>query len=90
MASTIGCAGLFLALLLTCLMPLLLFDVMQTALQRLHLSPVAAVLLVAGMFIGSLVNIPVHRFTRDAPQPEVMFGPFGQMFQDSGIRQLKH
>lgn len=75
----IGCAGLFLAMLLTCLMPLLMFDVMQKALQRLHLTPVAAVLLVAGMFVGSLVNIPVHRFTRDAPQPESGWGPLGNL-----------
>ena len=87
---TIGCIGLFLALLLTCLMPLILFDVMTAALERLHLSPTAAVLLVLGMFLGSLINLPVHRFTRDAPQPEVTLGPFGHVILGPQVRQLRH
>lgn len=86
----IGCFGLFLALLLTCLMPLILFDVMQTALQRLHLTPLAAGLLVVAMFLGSVVNIPVHRFTRDAPQPEVSWGPLGHILFGPHMQQLKH
>lgn len=87
---TVGCLGLFLALLLTCLMPLLLFDVMRTALERLHLTPWSAALLVVGMFVGSLVNFPVHRFTRDAPQPEQPLGPFGQLFGGPQLQQLRH
>lgn len=86
----LGCFGLFLALLLTCLMPLILFDIMRAALERLHLTPLAAALIVVGMFVGSLVNIPVHRFTRDAPQPEVPLGPFGNVFLGPQIRRLKH
>lgn len=85
----IGCVGIVLALLLTCLMPLLLFDVMQSALQRLHLSPAAAGLLVLGIFLGSLINIPVHRFTRDAPQPEVPLGPFGYYTLGPQMRHLR-
>jgi uncharacterized membrane protein len=85
----IGCVGMLLALLLTCLMPLLVFDVMRTALERLHLSPAAAGLLVLGIFVGSVVNIPVHRFTRDAPQPEVMFGPFGYFTLGPQVRHLR-
>ncbi|MEZ6147986.1 MAG: DUF1614 domain-containing protein [Planctomycetaceae bacterium] len=85
----IGCFGLFLALMLTCLMPLLMFNVMQTALERLHLSPVSATLLVMGMFLGSVVNIPVHRFTRSDPQPEVMLGPFGYVTLGPQVRQLR-
>ena len=87
---TIGCLGLFLALLLTCLMPLLLFDVMRSALERLHLTPVSAGLLVIGMFVGSFVNFPVHRFTREAPQPEVRFGPFGRVLFGPQLQQLRH
>ena len=90
MLPTIGCIGLFLALLLTCLMPFVLFDLMTGALQRLHLPPTAAVLLVLGMFLGSLVNLPVHRFTRDAPQPEVTLGPFGHVILGPQVRQLRH
>jgi uncharacterized membrane protein len=87
---TIGCLGLFLALLLICLMPLILFDVMQTALQRLHLTPLAAGLLVAAIFLGSVVNIPVYRFTRDAPQPEVSWGPLGHILFGPHMQRLKH
>lgn len=85
----IGCAGLFLALLLTCLLPVVMFDVMQTALARLYISPVAAVFLVLGIFLGSVINIPVHRFTRDAPQPEVLLGPFGYFTLGPQVRRLK-
>jgi len=85
----IGCAGLFLALMLTCLMPFIMFDVMQTALVRLHLTPPAAALLVLGIFLGSVVNIPVHRFTRDAPQPDVPLGPFGYYTLGPQMRQLR-
>ncbi|MCA9076801.1 MAG: DUF1614 domain-containing protein [Planctomycetaceae bacterium] len=85
----IGCIGLFLALMLTCLMPLVMFNVMQSALERLHLSPVMATLLVMGIFIGSVVNFPVHRFTRPDPQPEVMLGPFGYVALGPQIRNLR-
>ncbi len=85
----IGCFGLFLALLLTCLMPLVMFDVMRTALVRLHLSPSVAALLVLGIFLGSVINIPVHRFTRDDPQPEVPLGPFGYVTLGPQMRGLK-
>ncbi|MGD9856547.1 MAG: DUF1614 domain-containing protein [Planctomycetaceae bacterium] len=85
----IGCVGLFLALMLTCLMPLVMFDVMTTALERLHLHPAIATLLVLGMFLGSVINIPVHRFTRDDPQPEVTLGPFGYVTLGPQTRRLK-
>lgn len=85
----IGCLGLFLALLLTCLMPFIMFDVMTTALERLHLAPWVAALLVLGIFLGSVVNIPIYRFTRDAPQPEVPLGPFGYFTLGPQMRQLR-
>ncbi len=85
----IGCFGLFLALMLTCLMPFMMFNVMQTALERLHLAPAVAALLVMGIFVGSMVNFPVHRFTRAAPQPEVMLGPFGYVTLGPQVRNLR-
>lgn len=90
MLPAIGCFGLFLALLLTCLMPLILFDVMRAALERLYLTPTAAALLVLGMFLGSLINLPVHRFSRDAPQPEVTLGPFGHLVLGPQVRRLRY
>jgi uncharacterized membrane protein len=70
-------------------MPLVLFDVMQSALSRLHLSSAAAALLVIGIFAGSVVNIPVYRFTRTEPQPEVLLGPFGYFALEPQVRRLR-
>jgi uncharacterized membrane protein len=64
-----GCAGTFLAVLLLCLMPYFLVDAMQSALERLHLSPALAVLAVVGIFVGGLINLPVYRVPRVEEQP---------------------
>ncbi|HVC96752.1 MAG TPA: DUF1614 domain-containing protein [Pirellulales bacterium] len=50
----LGCMSILAAVSLTCLMPLLLVNVMQSALERLHLTPTAAVLVVFGIFVGLL------------------------------------
>lgn len=70
----LGCLAIVLATLLLCLMPLFLIEVMQTALQRLHLSAPVATLVVVCIFIGSMVNLPVYRFARDDVQPEIVMG----------------
>ena len=64
----LGCLGVFLALLFLCLMPLVLIDTMRAALENLHLSATAALVVVAGIFAGSLINIPVHRIERPEQQ----------------------
>ncbi len=73
----VGCASLLLAMLFLLLLPLFLVDLMQSALERLHLSPTAALLTVMGIFIGSLLNIPVYRIERDEWQPVYVMGPLG-------------
>lgn len=70
----LGCLAVALSLMLLCLMPFIFVQVMQTALLRLHLSAPVAVLAVVGIFVGSMINIPVHRFTREEPQPEIVMG----------------
>lgn len=82
----LGCATVVLVMLFILLLPLVLVDLMQSALQRLHLTPPAALLTVMGIFIGSLVNIPVYRIQRDEWQPvdvwgPVWLGPFSQQFR---------
>jgi len=62
---------------------------MRTALVRMHLEPSVAALLVLGIFLGSVINIPVHRFTRSDPQPEVPLGPFGYVTLGPQMRGLK-
>jgi uncharacterized membrane protein len=64
----LGCliiAGVFFLILM---MPLLLVDVMRTALERLHLSPTMAFWAVLGIFFGGLVNLPLFRLRRDEEQ----------------------
>jgi uncharacterized membrane protein len=61
-------ASFFLALLLLaalmCLLPVFFVSLMQTALERLHLSPPFAFLAVVSIVIGSFLNVPVYRLER--------------------------
>lgn len=66
--AAIGCAGLLVLLCLLCVLPFFLFDTMQFALERLHLSPTAALLCVIGILVGGLINLPLYRY----PPPEVI------------------
>jgi uncharacterized membrane protein len=76
----IGCLPMMLILFLMCLLPLVLYDVGRIALGKLGLSPVTATLTVLGIFIGSLVNLPVKEIRRDELQPELPFGPMGMLY----------
>lgn len=53
--------SLFLILLLLVLLPLLFLEVIFSALTKLGIAPIIAPLIVFGMLLGSLVNIPVWR-----------------------------
>jgi uncharacterized membrane protein len=64
----IGCAFLLLALLALCVLPFLFVEAMQIALAKLHLWPSAAALCMLGIFLGSLINIPVRRLQRQSDQ----------------------
>lgn len=62
--------GLFpLLLLILLLLPLLFLDIMIVALGKLGISPEWAPLIVLGMLLGSLVNIPVMREPLKRPLP---------------------
>lgn len=76
----VGCLPLVLILFLMCLLPLVMIDVGRTALERLGLSPLTALLTVAGIFLGSVINIPVREIRRDELQPELPFGPMGMIY----------
>lgn len=65
----IGCFLLLAALSLMCLMPLFLIDAAQMALQKLHLSPFGAMLVLMGIFLGGMVNLPVYILEREVEQP---------------------
>jgi uncharacterized membrane protein len=85
----IGCLGTFLALLLLCLMPFILVDAMESALQRLHLSPSAALLAVIGIFVGGLINIPVYRVPRVEDQPVEMAAVYGFYGWTDHLRRMR-
>lgn len=68
-----GCLPLAVFLILLMLLPMLFGQVMVAALMRLHLDPQTAVLLVLGILMGSVVNIPVRRIVREE---EVLSNPF--------------
>lgn len=73
----LGCLTMASLLMLLCLLPVFLVDVMHAALERLHLSPLGATLAVLGILVGSLINLPVYRIDRLAQQPDYTFGAFG-------------
>lgn len=61
-----GCFGLIIFGLIL-LMPFFFANILLSALDKLGLSPLAAVLVAGGMFIGGLLNIPLYRVKRKTP-----------------------
>lgn len=57
-----GCLALFLFFILIILIPFFLAEVMLTALAKLGLSAQQSVMAAIGIFLGSMVNIPITRF----------------------------
>ncbi len=62
-----GCASIVVFLFVVFVLPYLITDIIVSALARLGLSPATAMLATFGIFLGSLVNIPVSRYERDEP-----------------------
>lgn len=56
-----GCLILVLLLFVGCLLPFFLIDAARTALMNLNLSPGGAMLVLFGIVIGSMINIPISR-----------------------------
>ena len=70
----IGCLPVFLFLLLLILLPFVFAQVLVTALVKLRLDPPVALLIITGILLGSVINIPVTRIVR---HEEVMYHPLG-------------
>lgn len=64
-----GCLCLILALCSLCLLPLIVLDFMEQALKNLHITGPLASLIIFGIIIGSLINLPLYRINRDERQP---------------------
>jgi len=67
----VGCFLLLAGLCMMCLMPLFLIDAAQLALQKLHLSPPGAMLVLMGILGGGIVNLPLYVLDRETEQPMV-------------------
>ena len=65
---TLGCLSMAAALVFLILLPLVLVDTMQTAMEKLHLNPTAAFVAIVGILAGSLINLPIYRVRREEEQ----------------------
>jgi uncharacterized membrane protein len=64
-----GCLCVLLVLCSLCLLPFVMLDFMEQALKNLHLPAPLATLTVLGIFVGSLINLPLYRVDRELKQP---------------------
>jgi uncharacterized membrane protein len=80
---------LLLALFLAVLFPLLFAELLTAAMVKLHLSLGTAILIVIGMFIGGMINIPVHRIGRAEEVYEYPFAAFGFGYGRPGRRRYR-
>lgn len=68
----IGCLVLALLLVGICVLPLIVVDAMQEAMHKLHLGPTTATLVILGIILGGLVNLPIYRLERPTIQVELV------------------
>ena len=73
MNGRLGCLPIFLFLLLLFLLPLVFAQFMGLALAKLRLDPSVAMFVIVGIFLGSVVNIPITLIIR---QDEVIAHPY--------------
>ena len=66
-----------LSLVLALMLPWMMADVFANALLKLGLRPETALLIVAAIFVGSVINIPVKRVARTQPVPYDPLAVFG-------------
>lgn len=72
-----GCLALFLFFLLLLLLPFFLAEVMLSALSKLGLNAQQSIIAAIGIFLGSMVNIPITRFENPKQVKEVSPNMFG-------------
>lgn len=72
-----GCIALLFLLFLLILLPFFLADLFMSALAKLGLDPGQSLIVLMGIFIGSMFNIPIRRVTREAAGDAVQGGMYG-------------
>jgi uncharacterized membrane protein len=83
----VGCALLLGTLLTMCLLPYLVVGAMETALSKLHLWPPVAMLILVGIFVGSLINVPLRYLQREEEQIIIVRGWSGWMNRSPLLRR---
>jgi hypothetical protein len=73
----LGYLPLAVALVLMLILPWVFADMMRTALLKLQIASQIATFIVAGILIGSLINVPVKRIEREELVPVDPFALFG-------------
>ncbi len=85
-----GCLPLVLFFLLLALLPFVFAQVFLTAMAKLRLTPEAGLIVVMGIFLGSVINIPIKKISRDEDllvDPFSAFGLFGVFPRFQRIRR---
>ncbi len=72
-----GCLVLSLLFFMTCLAPFVFWNIAEGALLNLHLSGPQAVLVLIGLVLGSVINLPIARYPLDEEVIVPVFGPLG-------------
>jgi len=80
---------LLLALCLVILFPILFAQLLASSMVKLHLSPGTPILIVIGMFVGGMINIPVHRITRDEDVFQYPYAAYGFGYGRPGWRRYR-
>ena len=73
----LGCLSWLVAMALMVVMPFVFADVMSAALAKLQLDPRTALIIIVGIFGGSLINVPVKRIVRSEPVATDVLAVFG-------------
>lgn len=86
----IGCLPVFLFLLLLILLPFVFAQVLVTALVKLRLDPAVALLIIAGILLGSVINIPITRIVRHEEMKYQPLGVFGLYHYWPQFQQIRN
>lgn len=85
-----GCLVLLMLLFFTCLMPMLFVQMFDQALRNLHLSPPAAMLVMLGIFFGSVINLPLYSIPREHAYPMPTVAPLAGWPIPFPLQQVRH
>lgn len=85
----LGCLFVCALLFFFCILPYFVVDAMRMALENLHLAPNTAILVILGMFAGSLLNLPIYRIPRAEPQPVDRLALLGFAGQFPALQRMR-